>query len=753
MELWAGVECTVNRVGDRYFDQLAKNAHHDRITDLDLFAGLGITAIRYPVLWERTAPNGLASARWEWADERLDRLGVLNIRPIVGLVHHGSGPRSTNLLDPTFPEQLAEYAHAVACRYPWITAFTPVNEPLTTARFSGLYGHWYPHARDETSFYRMVINQCRAVKLAMQAVRSVNPHAELVQTEDIGMIYSTPRLAYQADYENHRRLLSLDLLYGLVDEQHPLWSYLLANGVQEEHLSDFRSAPCRPDVIGLNYYLTSDRFLDERIHRYPECSHGGNHRERYADIEAVRVWNGGITGFGPLLSQLWHRYRRAVAITEVHVGCTREEQLRWLEEAWQSAQDLKAEGADVRAVTVWSLLGAHDWNRLVVEDTGFYEPGVFDLRGSSPRPTALASMMKTLAKGRRFTHPALDSQGWWRLPSRFHYPSVGSELPAEHDAHHMANDGPIKNVSDATTTRISGRRGSPAPILILGAGGTLGTAFVKICEDRSLAYAALSRHDLDVADAQAVAEVLKTWNPWAVINAAGYVRVDQAETDREGCLRTNTIGAATVATLCERLHIHYLTFSSDLVFDGMRSSPYVESHPVAPLNVYGQSKAEAERQVLRIMPSALIVRTSAFFGPWDSANFVATTLHQLSKGRSLHVSAGIVSPTYVPDLVHACLDLLIDGESGVWHLANQGHVTWGEFARHTAALANLDPHLVEEHAPIALGLAAARPLYSALGSERGALLPAWEDSLARCMFEWRRDGREPHRQAVGRTAC
>src|SRR5688572_31176868 len=97
MELWAGVECTVNRVGDRYFDQLIKNGHDRRLEDLSRFADLGITALRYPVLWERTAPDGLRSARWDWADERLERLRALGIRPIVGLLHHGSGPKSTRL--------------------------------------------------------------------------------------------------------------------------------------------------------------------------------------------------------------------------------------------------------------------------------------------------------------------------------------------------------------------------------------------------------------------------------------------------------------------------------------------------------------------------------------------------------------------------------------------------------------------------------------------------------------------------------
>src|SRR5918999_4758161 len=89
MELWAGVECTVNRVGASYYDQIERTGHGARLDDLDRFAALGVRALRYPVLWERTAPNGLGNADWRWADARLARLRELGIRPIIGLVHHG----------------------------------------------------------------------------------------------------------------------------------------------------------------------------------------------------------------------------------------------------------------------------------------------------------------------------------------------------------------------------------------------------------------------------------------------------------------------------------------------------------------------------------------------------------------------------------------------------------------------------------------------------------------------------------------
>src|SRR5829696_3961659 len=95
-ELWAGVECTVNRVGDSYSDQLERTGHALRLKDLERLAELGVGRLRYPILWERTAPEDLESFEWSWSDERMNQLRRFGLNPIVGLVHHGSGPRYTN---------------------------------------------------------------------------------------------------------------------------------------------------------------------------------------------------------------------------------------------------------------------------------------------------------------------------------------------------------------------------------------------------------------------------------------------------------------------------------------------------------------------------------------------------------------------------------------------------------------------------------------------------------------------------------
>lgn len=430
VELWGGVECTLNRVGDRYLDQIERSGHMQRSDDLHSFAGLGLRVLRYPVLWERAMPYDLWHADWTFADRQLNTLRSLGIRPIVGLMHHGSGPRYTSLLDPELPVKLAAYARAVAQRYPWVDAYTPINEPLTTARFSALYGHWYPHLSDDLSCMRALILQCRATALAMRAIRSVNPAAQLLQTEDLGQTRSTPLLAYQANFENQRRFLSFDLLCGRVGRTHPLWGYLRWVGITEQELLPLYEDPCPPELIGINYYVTSERFLDEDLTGYPEFAHGGNGRHRYADVEAVRVCASGLVGLRNLLLQTYERYRRPIAVTEVHLGCMRSEQLRWLYQQWQAARAARAAGVDVRAVTAWALLGSYDWDSLVTRDHGHYEPGVFTLHQGQRRPTSLARLVRILHVRPELSHPLLKSPGWWQRPERLLYQSR-SEYYAE----------------------------------------------------------------------------------------------------------------------------------------------------------------------------------------------------------------------------------------------------------------------------------------------------------------------------------
>ena len=231
----------------------------------------------------------------------------------------------------------------------------------------------------------------------MRAIRSTNPEAHLVQTEDLGKTFSTASLAYQAEFENERRWLTFDVLCGRSVPGTAMWDYLCSIGIEARELEWFLEHRCLPDLVGVNHYITSERFLDERVNRYPAAFHGGNGRHVYADVEAVRVCAEGVAGPKAIMREAWERYRLPLAITEVHLGCTREEQLRWLNEVWNASLDLRGEGVDIRAVTAWAAFGAFDWNSLLTCENGSYESGVFDLRSPTPRPTALADMIHTIA--------------------------------------------------------------------------------------------------------------------------------------------------------------------------------------------------------------------------------------------------------------------------------------------------------------------------------------------------------------------
>jgi dTDP-4-dehydrorhamnose reductase len=192
------------------------------------------------------------------------------------------------------------------------------------------------------------------------------------------------------------------------------------------------------------------------------------------------------------------------------------------------------------------------------------------------------------------------------------------------------------------------------------------------------------------------------------------------------------LGASAVARACADLDLPLASFSSDLVFDGAKRAPYIEGDRVAPLGVYGASKAESEGAVLDAAPQALVVRTSWFFGPWDEANFLTTTLRTIACGIPVHLPGDlVVSPTYVPHLVDATLDLLLDGERGIWHLASAGPgTTVADVARRAARRAGLDAGLVRGCPAAELGYVAARPAHSALATERGAVMPSLERGLA-----------------------
>lgn len=709
LEIWAGHECTINRVQNTVTDQTVLTGHDRRPEDIDRFASLGISALRFPILWERVSPTG-RPADWSFSDLRLARLRELGVKPIAGLVHHGSGPLGVDLLSEDFALGLAAHAQSVARRYPWIQDWTPVNEPLTTARFSALYGYWYPHARDEQSFWLALLNQIDGIRLSVKAIRTIVPGARLIQTDDLGRTYSTKRMGGQAGFDNERRWAGFDLLCGRLIKGHPLWDRLSAFGFSGR-LRAIADDPCPPDIIGINHYLTSDRFLDHRVERYPAGTVGRNAYGVYADVEAIRVLASPPRGLAVAIRETWQRYRLPIALTEIHNGCTREEQMRWLHEAWTVANSARTEDIDLRALTAWSLLGSYGWDRLLVEDGRPYECGVYDVTSRSVRATAMVPLIQRLSAGTKPHHPVLGGVGWWRRPQRLAYPSYR-----------------IAGMKSRLKTPSSGRR---QPLVITGATGSLGQALAAACESRGIFYRLTNRSSLSLTSIESIERLLGELKPWAVINTAGWVRVDDAEAKPEQCFAVNRDGTLALAKACIDRAIHFTTFSSDLVFDGLAGRPYIEGDEPRPLNIYGQSKSEADHNLLSCKQQALIVRTAAFFSTHDPYNFAIQLVRALCRNEVVNAADCRVSPTYLPDLARAVLDLVIDEECGLWHVVNAGDANWAEFGREIAASVGLPSALVRQTPSNKMGWKAQRPAAAALITSRGQILPALGDAISR----------------------
>jgi dTDP-4-dehydrorhamnose reductase len=452
-------------------------------------------------------------------------------------------PRTSRKSWPNTPARCAR-------RYPWVEYYTPVNEICTTARFSGLNGVWYPHGTSEATFVRALITSA-APWCCRWAIRKVNPNAKLVQTDDLSRTYGTPEMADIANFFNERRWLGWDMLCGRSTNTMLCGTYLLESEAAAEELLWFKENPCPPDIIGVNYYITSERWLDHRVERYPE-SHRTDYRGiPHADIECPRVLATPTPGIGPLLQETWDRYGLPIAITEAHIDANREDQLRWLVEIWNAAQEGAAER---RRHPRRDRLGAARLLRL--ELPGHRMPrllraGPFDVRGPQPRQTAVAHLMRELASGRPLSHPVLQGQGWWRRPGRFLAKPVATRTA-------------VADIADRGAFRST----FPQPILITGATGTLGRAFARICERRNLACHVLTRQEMDIADPASVEAAIVRYKPWAIINAGGYVRVDDAEDDIRALHARERHGPTVLALAAIRHAVRFLTFSSDLVFDG-----------------------------------------------------------------------------------------------------------------------------------------------------------------------------------------
>ena len=409
LEVWASPEPTVARIdATTVRDQLAETGHDVRDGDSDLIAGLGVTASRTPVLWEHVAPLDPSRRDFTAAVRRCERLRDAGVEPIVTLLHHGSGPLYTDLLDPAFAELFAGYAQAAARALPWVTRWTPINEPLTTARFATLYGIWYPNVRDNRAFGRALVHQVDAWLLAAERIRSVIPDAQFILTEDLQRFSAADiGVASYVAFLRDRMYLSAELIAGRVEECHALYGFLIERcGISRDELADIRARGRAPDLVAFNHYPHSERYLFS--------ARDGT----IGDVPSVYVDGELPLSAGPLLRTAARRLQLPLALGEIHVHAPAPERVRWLAQHIAEIEQLRCEGVDVRAAGVWAVFGMVDWHSLLRQRADVREDGVFTFAGPDgvPQPTELTAAVIALARGGRFEDRGVT--GWWERDDR-----------------------------------------------------------------------------------------------------------------------------------------------------------------------------------------------------------------------------------------------------------------------------------------------------------------------------------------------
>ena len=278
-------------------------------------------------------------------------------------------------------------------------------------------------------------------------------------------------------------------------------------------------------------------------------------------------------------------------------------------------------------------------------------------------------------------------------------------------------------------------------IVVLGSTGQLGTDLVEVLrlDDKSETLP-VSHADCDCTKANQVDEILRKLHPDVVINCAAYVRVDDCEDHVREAFAINAIGALNVARACAAVEALCVHISTDYVFDGFKGSPYVESDPPCPINVYGASKVAGEHLVRQAAPHSLIVRTSSLFGKTGArgkgGNFVETIVAKAKAGETLRVVDDMtMSPTYARDAATALVELIKTKADGIVHLTNGGACTWYELAKQIVDImglrAAIDPVSRKQYPT-----RARRPENSALRSEHAVVgLRSWQDGLRAYLFE------------------
>ncbi|HXD56970.1 MAG TPA: dTDP-4-dehydrorhamnose reductase [Thermoleophilaceae bacterium] len=273
-------------------------------------------------------------------------------------------------------------------------------------------------------------------------------------------------------------------------------------------------------------------------------------------------------------------------------------------------------------------------------------------------------------------------------------------------------------------------------VLVTGAGGMLGSDVIRAAEFVNHEVVGFTHGELDIADRSALDQVMLHERPEVVVNCGAYTDVDGAEDDLEGAMAVNAEGAENVAAAANEIGARVIYPSSDYVFDGAKSDPYVESDEPRPQSVYASSKLAGEHETAESNPRHFIARSAWLFGA-SGRNFVETMLSLArDHGEVVVVRDQVGCPTYTAHLADALVRLAGTEAYGIHHLASQGACSWFEFAQEIFRQAGVECRVMSCTSD-EFGRPAPRPSYSVLGTERvdAIYLPHWKEGLASYLSE------------------
>lgn len=342
-----------SRPGMRALDEYELTGHYQRwYKDLGLIAQVGANQVRWGIPWYLVNPKPHVF-RFDWLDEVVDRFAELGLDVIVDLMHYGTPLWLDNsFINNDYEAYVAEYAATVADRYRGrLSIYTPLNEPLLNALYCGQYAYWPPYLSGDDGLVKLLKKITRGMIATQRSIKEVNPDATFVNVE-ASFRFGGDRQAFsdEVSFMENRRFIVEDLITGKVDEQHPLYAWLLDHGFSNQDIDWYQNNSIIPDVIGVNYYPKVSTVKYEAGQW-----HAGSPQD------PMPFQNDGVNGMEEVLTLFADRYKRPVYLTETSWPGSVGERIDWLKKSVQSVVKLRAKGMSIIGYTWWALFDMIYW--------------------------------------------------------------------------------------------------------------------------------------------------------------------------------------------------------------------------------------------------------------------------------------------------------------------------------------------------------------------------------------------------------